>query len=140
MKDSCRGASLIESLVALAVFAIGSAATGTWFSTSIEADAKASRLMAAVSAIADLRERMHANPAGVASGHYHGVTARRSPGCGNGCAPAELAMDDLDRFDRTLHEQLGPPARHMLHCMDRSVCVVRISWDGRPLVAMSFKP
>lgn len=140
MKDSCRGASLIESLVALAVFAIGSAATGTWFSTCIEADAKASRIMAAVSAIADLRERMHSNPIGVASGDYNGALGHRSPGCGNGCAPAELAMDDLDRFARLLHEQLGRPARHTLHCMDRSVCVVRISWDGRPLVAMSFQP
>jgi prepilin-type N-terminal cleavage/methylation domain-containing protein len=139
MKHSCRGASLIESLVALSVFAIGSAATSVWFASSMETNADTSRVMATVAAIADLRERMHANPLGVAAGDYN-ATSIGSSGCAAGCAASDLAADDLQRFTNTLREHVGYPVSHTLRCGVGSLCHVRVVAHGHTIMATSFQP
>lgn len=139
MKPSCHGASLVESLVALSVFAVGSAATGTWFSRSMHSDVSATQTMAAVSAIADLRERMRANPRAVAQGDYD-APARHAPGCTMGCTEAELAVDDRARFARTLRDTIGPSVTHALRCEADARCVVRVALRERVIVSLSFRP
>jgi Tfp pilus assembly protein PilV len=139
MKPHCHGASLIESLTALSVFAVGSAASGAWFHASMETDAAASRTMAALAAVADLRERMHANTPGVSGGYYN-AAAPMIVGCVAGCAPAQLAADDLTRFRRRLDREVGPSASSYVRCEDATRCAVRVALGRRVVVAVTFRP
>lgn len=139
MEPSCRGSSLVESLVAVAVFAVGSAASGAWFAASMGVDARASRLVAATHAVADLRERMAANRGGVEAGYYANPTPASSS-CEHGCAADALAADDLKRFREALREQIGPAVGYDWHCEGMAVCRVRVSWQGRVVFATRFEP
>jgi prepilin-type N-terminal cleavage/methylation domain-containing protein len=139
MKPSCRGSSLIESLVAMAVFAVGSAASGAWFAASMGVDARASRRVAAAHAVADLRERMAANREGVAAGYYASPVPAL-PNCEEGCMADALAADDLRRFRDALRRQVGPAAAHTWHCEGMAACRVRVTWQGKPMFTATFLP
>ena len=139
MKPHCHGASLIESLTALSVFAVGSAASGAWFHASIAMDAAASRTMATVTAMADLRERMRVNPLGVSGGAYN-VTRPSLVDCAAGCTPAQLAADDLARFRADLHRHVGSSAVSVVRCEATTGCVVRVTLGHRVVAATSFRP
>lgn len=104
MKTFCSGSSLVEAMVALAVFAVGSAGAGAWVAMSVAVDAKASRMMAVVASAADLRERLRANVAGVAAGDYQvaypgaGVAAdAQAPYAGSEAASGRRAPATPDR-------------------------------------------
>lgn len=139
MKAHCHGASLIESLTALSVFAVGSAASGAWFHASMAMDAAASRTMATVTAIADLRERMRANPLGVSGGSYNATTPSIAD-CAAGCTPVQLAADDLARFRASLRRHVGSSTVSVVRCEDISGCVVRVTLGRHVVAATSFRP
>ncbi|WP_185754335.1 hypothetical protein [Luteibacter sp. 9135] len=139
MKPHCHGASLIESLTALSVFAVGSAASGAWFHASMAMDAAASRTMATVTAIADLRERMRANPLGVSGGSYNATTPSDA-GCAGGCTPDQLAADDLARFRASLRRHVGSSTASVVRCEDISGCLVRVTLGRHVVAATSFRP
>ncbi|MET0617927.1 MAG: hypothetical protein ABWZ54_09145, partial [Luteibacter sp.] len=122
-----------------AVFAIGSGASGAWFAASMGLDARASRLVAAAHAVADLGERMGANREGVVAGHYANAPVP-SADCASGCAADALAADDLRRFRAALHERLGPAAGHRWHCDGIAACRVSVTWQGRVIFAAAFAP
>jgi type II secretory pathway pseudopilin PulG len=125
-----RGSALIESLVAMAVFAIGSAATGAWFMQSMAQGARASRMMAATVIAVSLEGRLRANRPAAVDGHY-----RKGPGatqdCANGCNSRELASDDMIRFHRMLRERLGDGATGDVGCDAYGRCIIVIQWRTR---------
>lgn len=122
----------------MAVFAVGSAASGAWIAASMGVDARASRLVAAAHAVADLRERMAANREGVAAGYYDHPAPALSD-CMQGCVVDSLAADDLRRFRDALRRHVGPAAAHTLHC-EIAACRVRVTWQGRVVFTAPFEP
>ncbi|WP_158272733.1 hypothetical protein [Luteibacter sp. OK325] len=123
-----RGSSLVESLVAMSVFSIGSAATGAWFIQTTFADARASRLLAATAIAASLEARMRSNAVAVADGDY--TEASSAAGCVRSCDGKALAADDLRHFREVLAEGVGPAAQGAVRCKSASSCVIRITWKG----------
>src|ERR1700754_358285 len=132
------GSSLIESLTALAVFAIGSACTATWMLQAMATDAKASRLLAATTAALSLEARMRANRAGVVDGHYaSAVTASFASSCDNGCDSAGAAADDLRAFRLAL-ARIGKAATGTVRCDTATACVIRTAWIGSDVLVWPF--
>lgn len=115
------GSSLIECLVALAVFAIGSAMHATWLAHSLGVGARASRSFAATTIASNLAMRMRANPDGVRRGDY--TKAANHP--------------DLIRFRHELVEHLGRRARGEVVCAADLSCRIRIDWAGHEEVMWS---
>jgi Tfp pilus assembly protein PilV len=122
-----RGTALIESLVAMTIFTIGSAATGAWLVQSMAYDARASRTMAAVAIAASLEQRLRANRAAALAGAYNadGVAVHD---CAGGCGTPGLARDDLFRFREALRLRLGDAVRGHAYCGSDGRCVIAIAW------------
>jgi Tfp pilus assembly protein PilV len=133
-----RGSSLVESLVAMSVFAIGSAATGAWFAQVLVTDMRASRLLAAEAIASNLKARMRANEEGVSAGGY--TASWEALACARGCSALALAGDDMRRFHEAVARQLGPRAYGDAHCDARGHCLISIDWDGREWLAWRLKP
>ena len=132
-----RGSSLVESLVAMSVFSIGSAATGAWFARTTADDARVSRSVAADAIAASLAARMRLNAAGVARGGY--TVSSGSPDCARSCDAVALAADDMRRFHQRLKENMGMAADGNVSCETTTRCVVRITWRHREVLAWPFK-
>lgn len=132
-----RGSSLVESLVAMSVFSIGSAATGAWFIRITADDARVSRSVAADAIAASLAARMRSNAPGVASGGY--TVSSDAPDCVRSCDAVALAADDMRRFRQTLKESMGPAADGNVSCETATRCVVLITWRDREVLAWPFK-
>lgn len=132
-----RGASLIESLVAMSVFSIGSAATSAWFIQTAFDDARASRLAAASAIAASLEARMRSNVAAVDGGDY--TVSSITAGCVRFCSVQALAADDLRGFRKALAANVGPAAHGAVRCKSRSSCIIRITWNGREVLAWAIE-
>lgn len=129
-----RGAALVESLVAMTVFAIGSAATGAWFVQSMAQGARASRIMAATVIAVSLEARLRANRVAAVEGRY-GEESGVAQDCANGCDPRELAADDMARFHRALRERLGDDATGEVRCDAGGLCIITLQWHPRGFLA-----
>ena len=132
-----RGSSLIESLVAMSVFSIGSAATGAWFVQISFSDVRASRVLAAHAIAASLEARMRVNPTAVATGGY--MASSNAADCAPTCDAAALAADDMRRFRRSIAAALGSGASGVVDCKKAGNCVIRITRQGREVLAWSFE-
>ncbi|WP_448097250.1 type IV pilus modification PilV family protein [Luteibacter yeojuensis] len=108
------GSSLIESLLALAVFAIGSASAATWVAQSIAIDARASRLVAATTIAVSVEARVRAS--------------------------GGISDDDLHAFHAALKRQVGSAASGSVICRPPAACAVRIAWARREILSWSFDP
>jgi hypothetical protein len=125
-------ATLIESLTALAVFAIGSSVSTTWLAQSVVRTHQADAWLGALAAATELESRLRANPEGVLAGHYH--YANPAPvWCVVGCTALAIAADDLYRFGTDIRRALGPGAEGSVRCRDVH-CAIRIQWPGGRLV------
>jgi prepilin-type N-terminal cleavage/methylation domain-containing protein len=109
------GSSLIESLVALAVFAIGSASTATWVAQSMAADARASRLLAATTLAVSMEARIRAGGGSISDG-------------------------DMALFHGVLERRMGAAAKGSLRCELPAPCLIRIAWAKREVLSWSFVP
>ncbi|MGN6479610.1 type IV pilus modification PilV family protein [Luteibacter sp.] len=123
--------TLIESLTAAAVFAIGASATATWVAQSSFRSTQAGARVRALTLAADMEARLRANPAGVRAGDYHYANPA-PPACRVGCAPGQVASADLAVFQAGLAGALGPGAHGGVACEDNA-CVIRIRWPGGAL-------
>lgn len=119
-----RGSSLIECLVALAVFAIGSAAHATWLAHSLGVHARASRSFAATTIALNLATRMRAHPEGMRRGDYTKPASHR----------------EMTRFRRDLAEYLGPSASGEVDCKPDLSCRIRIAWAEREEITWFVPP
>lgn len=127
------GSSLVESLVALSVFSIGSAATGAWFVRAVADDARVSRAVAARVMATSLAARMRANAPGASGGGY--TNSPKAGYCATSCNAMALAADDMRRFHETLKAGVGPSADGEVSCETTTHCVIRIAWRGREVLA-----
>lgn len=87
-----RGFTLLEVMIALLVLSIGLLGLAALQTTALRTGQAADMYTRAVLAVTDMSERMRANPAGVAAGHYD--ISRRSlsgRGTATGTAQADLA-------------------------------------------------
>lgn len=132
-----RGSSLVESLVAMSIFSIGSAATGAWFVRAAADDTRASRLVAADAMADSLAARMRSNMPAVADGGY--TMSSNAKDCVHSCDAMALAADDMRRFRDGLNESVGPAAEGNVSCETAATCVIRITWQGREVLAWPFK-
>lgn len=132
------GSSLIESLTALAVFAIGSACNATWIAQSMMVHAHASRLIAATTIALSLEARMRVNREGALAGYYEDDA--RSLSCAAGCHRREIAAADLWLFHKAIDRHLGAGASSRVACGPANECTISIAWLGRPVLDWSFRP
>jgi prepilin-type N-terminal cleavage/methylation domain-containing protein len=132
------GYSLIESLTALAVFAVGATCHATWAAQSMMTHARASRLVAATTIAVSLEIRMRANAQGVLAGHYESDARRLS--CASGCDAREIAAADLWLFHRAIGRHLGGAASSRVSCWNGSACTISIFWLDRSVLEWSFHP
>jgi len=114
---SCRGITLVEVLVALAVLSVGVLGLAMTFAHSVRSSHSALLRTQAVLLVGDLGDRIRAN-AGAGAAYdlasYGGAPAPR--GCsptaddeGRNCSIAQLAEDDLARWLEAVRESLPPP-------------------------------
>jgi hypothetical protein len=130
---SIRGSSLVESLVAVSILSVGSAATGTWIVHSALGDLKVSRLLAADAIASSLEARMRSNAAGSDHGAY--LNQEDATACVWSCAAADLAADDMWRFRGALARHLGAEAEGSVRCAPSKRCVIHIAWRGKEVLA-----
>jgi hypothetical protein len=121
----------------MSIFSIGTAATGAWFAQSLAADAQVSRVLAADAMAASLAARMRYNRAGVAGGHY--TVSLDASSCVHACDAAALASDDMRRFREALATHLGPAADGRVQCDVAETCDVRLTLQGREVLAWHFR-
>jgi Tfp pilus assembly protein PilV len=132
------GSSLIESVTALAVFAVGAACNGTWMMQSMATNARASRLIAATTIVVSLEARMRVNRAGVIAGHYdHRPAVAR---CLGACDARRRAAGDLRSFHADLMRHIGSSASWNVACGEGSVCTISVAWLDRSIVRWVFRP
>jgi len=134
-----RGSSLVECLVAIAVFAVGSSANATWMMQSMATHARASRLVAAVSIAGSLEARLRLNRDAALAGRYGDAARARSVDCAAGCDAAAIAALDLHAFQQALATHIGPAASGAVRCGERA-CAIRIAWRGQAIVDRRFRP
>ncbi|WP_072320703.1 prepilin-type N-terminal cleavage/methylation domain-containing protein [Luteibacter sp. UNCMF366Tsu5.1] len=154
---SASGSSLIECLVAMAVFAIGAACNATWTMQSMAAHARASRLNAATTIAASLVAHIRANPEGTADydderaddtgmprapsagsrsdAHRHAT----NEACDASCLARRLARDDVLNFHAELARRVGSAAAGRVAC-DAARCTITVTWADRPVLAWTVHP
>lgn len=112
-----RGVSLLEVLVALAIFGIGAIGISGWMLLAARATQTAYLRTQASLLAGDMVERMHANLAGVQAGAYDGEAKAGAASCGaaTACMPAALATHDLAVWATRLRTVL-PEGRGVIHC------------------------
>jgi len=121
-------ATLIESLSALAIFAIGASASATWLAQSTVRSSQASARVSALAVATDMEARLRANPRGVGAGDYqYAIPAAFD--CSRACSPAEVAAVDLAAFGRDVKRAMGERATGVVTCHG-GVCLIRIIWPG----------
>lgn len=103
-RRAVRGATMVETLVALIVLSIGLLGIAALFVTSIRAARSSVSRLQAVNAVSDLAERIRANP--TAKVAYSAAGANQ--GCVGGvigaisCTPAAMAATDLFLWNQQL--------------------------------------
>ena len=128
------GSSLIECLVALAVFSMGTGCHATWLAHSLGVHARASRSFAATTLAVTFAERLEAH------GKSHCAKAASSATGQFGCAGRGRMADDMRAFQGGIERHLGPRGEGRIDCHEASDCVIRIFWNGREELAWPLRP
>lgn len=131
-----RGISLLEVLVAIAIFGIGALGLAGWMALATRATHTAWLHTQAVYLADDMVERMHANRAGVWLGAYDGEAR---PGLSTqhcdaaaACLPAALAAYEQGIWARRLRSVL-PDGKGSIRCerAHDGLCTMTLRWLER---------
>lgn len=151
------GLSLLEVMIAVAVFSIGLLGTAGMLITAARANQSAYLRTQATFLANNMAERMRANPIGVWNDAYNGTDypeRTRPPECGSGqsCSPAEVARRDRSLWSDMLRSHLPGVAGSIIHCDKSGVgldprerlarrppygghCAMQISWAEKGLTS-----
>jgi type IV pilus assembly protein PilV len=105
------GFSIVEAMVALLVLSVGMLGIAGLYVTTLRASGSALFRTHAVNFAADMADRIRANP--TAGAAYAGAAADNDCADGSACTPAELAADDIFRWQQQVAAILpddGDPA------------------------------
>ncbi len=156
------GFTLIEVLIAMVVLAVGLLGLAAVQTTSLKNNQSAYFRSQATQLAYDMTDRMRSNKLGVAAGNYNLGSAGAKDCELNTCTPAEMAGDDITKWNAALlalpsgegvvcldsSPDLSPGTSKTTHACDGkgSAYAVKIWWDdnradslGKPFV-MSFQP
>ncbi|MGA7440498.1 MAG: hypothetical protein WBW32_20440 [Luteibacter sp.] len=122
-------ATLIESLTALGIFAIGSSVSATWVGQSSQRSAQAARQLRALVVATDMEARLRANPEGVRAGDYQYAIPASFDCTVKGCLANQIAAVDLAVFHDEVARALGRGATGAVRC-DGGRCVIHLRWPG----------
>ena len=105
-----RGFTMIEMLVALVVLAVGMLGIAGLFAISLHSGSSAIARMQAVNLAADIADRIRANRR--AGNAYSGAAADNTctGAAAVSCSPAQMAADDLYRWQRQLSQAVAGAA------------------------------
>jgi type IV pilus assembly protein PilV len=120
-----KGISLVEVMVAVAVFSIGLLGVSTMLITATRANQSAYLRTQATFLAGDMAERMRANPIGVWNQAYNGnhYPEQATPGncdADTSCSPAQVALRDRAIWSRMLRTHLPGVAGSAIECKDTS--------------------
>lgn len=129
------GFTLLETLVALLVLAVGAMGLLSLAGVSTRSQQEALFRIRAVAAFDDLAGRVRANPAGLAAyaGEQAAGDCRSGQSRASACDPAQLAADDLSEW-RSRHIAILPAGTALLNYSNLgglSSLDVRIGWRSR---------
>jgi type IV pilus assembly protein PilV len=132
-----RGFNLIEVLVTIVVLAIGLLGLAGLQAHSLKNSHSSLYRTIASQQAYDIADRIAANLAGVAAGHYDNLTATlpSDPNCiATGCSTANMALTDQFQWLRT-NAVLLPNGSGTVQCAigpaGNRICVVTTSWTER---------
>jgi type IV pilus assembly protein PilV len=116
MRAMNAGVGLIEALIAMLVLSIGILGVAPVFVHSLRGSRSAILRTQAVNLAADMADRIRANPGGCAAYDLagygaggpaeHGCASDAAAGSGNNCNSAQLAEDDLARWQSAVESAL----------------------------------
>ncbi|QWT21826.1 hypothetical protein KPL74_07415 [Bacillus sp. NP157] len=136
-------ATLIESLTAIAVFAVGSSASAAWLARSTDEVADAGAHRVALGVAVDMAARVRANAHAARAGDYGWPVAaavgRAEADCRRRCMPDRLARLDLRQFRDNLDLALGRAAQGEVRCAEGE-CVISIQWASGALAWRTSLP
>ena len=119
------GFSLVETLVALFVLAIGILGLSALHATSMRGGSSSHHRSQAVLIAYDLMDRLRSNRAVALTGSYNLVLAAAPP-AGDGNPP--LVDGDLAEWFGT-HIALLPAGDAGINCTNTGICTVTVQWD-----------
>lgn len=119
------GFSMVETLVALFVLAIGILGLGALHATSMRGGSSAHHRSQAVLVAYDAMDRLRSNRTAALAGGYN-IALTADPAAGDGNAP--LVDDDLAQWFAT-HVALLPSGDALINCTNAGVCTVTVQWD-----------
>jgi type IV pilus assembly protein PilV len=93
-----RGFSIVEAMVALLVLSVGMLGIAGLYVTTLRASGSALYRSHAINFAADMADRIRANP--TAGAAYAGAAANNNCAQGATCNPAQLAADDVFRWQQ----------------------------------------
>jgi type IV pilus assembly protein PilV len=109
-RNKTSGYSLLETIVAVLVLAIGILGLASLQSVGLRSQHTSTLSVQATQLAYDMAEKMRANKNRVDAGDYHSQTAPTTPpsGClgSTGCAPTTMAQMDLYQWQQSLSQHL----------------------------------
>ena len=127
-----KGLSLIEVMIALAVFSFGLLALAALMASGLKYNTSALHRSHATSQAYDMGDRMRANRLGLDAGYYNNLSdSGTDPGCiGSGCTPEQMAQYDSWQWNtdnaRLLPEGVGTVS---LKSSDSGIYTITIAWN-----------
>ena len=127
-----KGLSLIEVMIALAVFSFGLLALAALMASGLKYNTSALHRSHATSQAYDMGDRMRANRLGLNSGYYNNLSdSGTNPDCvENGCTPEQMAQYDTWQWNtdnaRLLPEGAGSVS---LKSVESGIYTITVSWN-----------
>ena len=129
-----KGLSLIEVMIALAVFSFGLLALAALMASGLKYNTSALHRSYATSQAYDMADRMRANRLGLDAGYYNDLSeSDTDPDCiESGCTPEQMAHYDTWQWNtdnaRLLPEGAGTVS---LKSSDSGIYTITVAWNDR---------
>ena len=127
-----KGLSLIEVMIALAVFSFGLLALAALMASGLKYNTSALHRSHATSQAYDMGDRMRANRLGLDAGYYNNLSdSGTDPDCiGSGCTPEQMAQYDTWQWN-TDNERLLPDGAGTVtpRSGNSGIFTIKVAWN-----------